>query len=41
MIPKFDLFGHDEKYANERGASHEGVGQTLASGQESPTYGNR
>ena len=41
MIPRFDFVGHDEKYVNERGASREEVGQTLAAGRESPTYGNR
>ena len=41
MIPNFDFAGHDEKYVNERGATREEVGLTLASGQHSPTYGNR
>ena len=41
MIPDFDFVGHDEKYVNERGATREEVGLTLATGQHSPTYGNR
>ena len=41
MIPYFEFVGHDEKYANDRGATREEVGLVLATGSQSPTYGNR